>query len=572
MLPPDSLPDLILLNARVHTLDAQHGTVSALAVRGGVITHAGESKSLLALRGPGTRVLDLAGRTVVPGFYDAHPHLDRMGLRDLCGVQIAHCRSVAEICAAVREAAAHTPPGEWIVTLPMGAPPEDYVFEPGQLQEGRFPNREDLDRAAPDHPVYIRLPWGWWSRLPLPSVANSRALAIAGIGRDTQAPNKVEIVRDAAGEPTGLFLERNWAPILEYTLFACVQRFTYEDRYAGLRHAVRVASAVGITAGFEGHGVTPQVIDAYRRLEAAGELTLRMQSPLSLPSAAFGNRKVAELFEHWAPRLSGRGSEAGSAGLLREEGLCLDVADPTTAQIIARGYPYEQWAGHFYQSLPHERLVALGLEAARRGLRVCTLVCYELERVLRAFEEIDAQVSIRERRWVAVHVTEATPEQIRRIKALGLVATVTPNFMYMAKDRFNLQALGARGTPIRQLLDAGIPVALSTDGVPHSMLFAMWEALARWDNDGRQSLGESGLTREEALRLATVAGHWLGWDENTRGPPAPRHGGRFRRAGRGSAHLRSGAHQGHRRRAHLRRRPRGARARCAGTWVQGGRA
>ena len=78
MLPPDSLPDLILLNARVHTLDAQHGTVSALAVRGGVITHAGESKSLLALRGPGTRVLDLAGRTVVPGFYDAHPHLDRM--------------------------------------------------------------------------------------------------------------------------------------------------------------------------------------------------------------------------------------------------------------------------------------------------------------------------------------------------------------------------------------------------------------------------------------------------------------------------------------------------------------
>ena len=93
--------------------------------------------------------------------------------------------------------------------------------------------------------------------------------------------------------------------------------------------------------------------------------------------------------------------------------------------------------------------------------------------------------------------------------------------MYMAKDRFNLQALGARGTPIRQLLDAGIPVALSTDGVPHSMLFAMWEALARWDNDGRQSLGESGLTREEALRLATVAGHWLGWDENTRGPLAP---------------------------------------------------
>lgn len=514
-------PDLILHNGRVHTLDSASRTVEALSVAGGVIAAAGPDAAVLGTRGGQTRVIDLEGRTVVPGFYDAHPHLDRMGLRDLCGVPLAHCKSVADICDAVRDATAHTPPGEWIVTLPMGAPPEDFVFEAGQLEEGRFPDRHDLDRVAPDHPVYIRSPWGWWSRLPLPSVANSRALAIAGITRDTLPPNKVEIVKDVTGEPTGLFLERNWAPILEYTLFECVPRFTYEDRYAGLRHASRQASAAGITAAFEGHGVTPQVIDAYRRLEAAGELTLRIQLPLSVPSAAFGDAKVGELLAHWAPRLGGRGADCGTEGLLREEGLCLDVADPQTAAIIARGYPYEQWAGHFYQSLPHERLVALGLAAARLGLRVCTLVCYELERVLRAFEEIDAQVPIRDRRWVAVHVTEATPDQIARIKALGLVATVTPNFMYMARDRFNLQALGGRGTPIRQLLDAGVPVALSTDGVPHSMLFAMWEALARWDNDGRQQLGDSGLTREEALRLSTTAGHYLTWDEGRRGPLAP---------------------------------------------------
>ena len=516
-----SAPDLIVHNGRIHTLDAADRTVEAFAVAGGIVVAAGESTGVLAQRGPQTRVLDLQGRTVVPGFYDAHPHLDRMGLRDLAGVKIAHCRSVAEICAAVRDAAAHTPPGEWIVTLPMGAPPEDYVFEPRQLMEGRFPDRHDLDRAAPDNPVYIRSPWGWWSRPPLPSVANSRALSLAGITRDTQAPAKVEIVKDAAGEPTGVFLERNWAPILEYTLFECVPRFTYEDRYAGLLYAVRASSAAGTTAAFEGHGVTPQVIDAYRRLEAAGELTLRMQLPLSVPSAAFGDAKIGEMLEHWSTRLAGRGSDAGVAGLLREEGLCLDVADPDTARIIARGYPYEQWAGHFYQSLPHGRLVALGLAAAKLGIRVCTLVCYELERVLRAFEEIDAQVSIRDRRWVAVHVTEATPDQIRRIKTLGLVATVTPGFMYMAQSRFNLQSLGARGTPIRQLLDAGVPVALSTDGVPHSMLFALWEALARWDNDAKQALGESGLTRIEALRLATVAGHYLTWDEDSRGPLAP---------------------------------------------------
>jgi len=513
-------PDLILTNGRIHTLDAGDRTVRALSIRGGTIADTGDEAALLNTRGPQTRVLELGGRTVVPGFYDAHPHLDRMGLRDLCGVKIAHCRSVEEICAAVREAATRTPAGEWIVTLPMGAPPEDYVFEAGQLREGRFPDRRDLDRAAPNHPVYIRSPWGWWSRLPLPSVANSRALAAAGITRDTQPPQKVEVVKDAAGEPTGVFLERNWAPILEYTLFECVPRFTYEDRYAGLKYAVRASSAAGTTAAFEGHGVTPQVIDAYRRLEESGELTVRMHLPLSVPSAAFGDRKVTEMLSLWAPRLGSRGSEAGVLGLLREEGLCLDVADPDSARIIARGYPYEQWAGHFYQSLPHERLVALGLEAAKLGIRVATLVCYELERVLRAFEEIDAQVPIRDRRWVAVHVTQASSDQIRRIKALGLVATVTPGFMYMAKDRFNLQALGPAGTPIRELLDAGVPVALSTDGVPHSMLFALWEALARWDNDGKRTLGESRLTRMEALRLATVAGHYLTWDEATRGPLA----------------------------------------------------
>jgi hypothetical protein len=516
-----SAPDLVLHRGRIHTLDGASRTVAALAVRGGRIVAAGADGEVLALRGPATRVLDLEGRTVVPGFYDAHPHLDRMGLRDLAGVRIAHCRSVADICEAVRAAAAVTPPGEWIVTLPMGAPPDAYVHEPGQLAEGRFPDRHDLDRAAPEHPVYIRSPWGWWTRLPLPSVANSRALAAAGVTRDTPAPYKVEILKDARGEPTGVFLERNRAPILEYTLLACVPRFTYEDRYEGLRYAVRASSAAGTTAAFEGHGVTPQLFDAYRRLEAAGELTLRMQLPLSVPSAAFGDAKVRDLLAHWSPRLGGRGSDVGAGGLLREEGVCLDVADAHAARIIATGYPYEQWAGHFYQSLPDERLVALGLEAARRGLRVCTLVCYELERVLRAFEAVDAEVPIRERRWVAVHVTDASDDQIRRMKALGLVATVTPGFMYMAADRFNLQALGARGTPIRRLLDAGVPVALSTDGVPHSMLFALWEALARWDNDGQQALGESGLTRAEALRLATVAGHYLTWDEDTRGPLAP---------------------------------------------------
>jgi predicted amidohydrolase YtcJ len=118
---------------------------------------------------------------------------------------------------------------------------------------------------------------------------------------------------------------------------------------------------------------------------------------------------------------------------------------------------------------------------------------------------------------VIIHVTQATSDQIRRIKELGLVATITPGFMYMASDRFGLDKLGQQGTPIREFIDAGIPTALSTDNVPYSMFFAMWQALSRWDNDSQSRLGESRLSREEALRLSTVTGHQLTWSEGERG-------------------------------------------------------
>jgi len=138
--------------------------------------------------------------------------------------------------------------------------------------------------------------------------------------------------------------------------------------------------------------------------------------------------------------------------------------------------------------------------------------------VLQCLEAIDAQVPVRTLRWVAVHVTQATPQQLERMQRLGLIATVTPGFMQHADDRFGLLELGDRGTPIRALLDAGVPVVLSTDGVPHSMLFAIWQAIARRDGSRGQVLGDSGLSREQALRLASVEGHRLTWSEGHRGP------------------------------------------------------
>ena len=513
-----SAHDVVLHGGKVVTLDGRSRIVDALGVRAGRLSAVGTTAEVMKAAAPSTHVVDMTGKTITPGFFDGHPHMDRSGLRQRGGISLDGCDSIAAIQDVVRQAAARTPEGQWILLMPMGTDPLGYVYRPDQLHEGRFPTRHDLDAAAPDHPVYIRAPWGWWSHAPFPSVANTRALRLAGVSRESQCPYNVEMLVDARGEPTGVFLDRNRTPVVEYTLMACVPRFTYEDRIASVRLASAAYSAVGTTAGYEGHGLSPALLDAYHHVHAAGQLTVRMQLSLSLPTAAFDDRTTADMLYHWADRLGGHGT---GDDILRLEGVAFDIGDPQTASIVARGYPYEQWAGHFLQALSHDRFVELGVLAARLGLRVNCCVAYDLERVLRAFEAIDAQVRIRERRWVMIHVIEASADQMRRMKELGVIATVNPNFMYMASDRFGLGKLGARGTPLRQLLDAGIPTVLSTDNVPHSMLFAMEQALRRWDHDSQSHLGESGLTREEVLAMSTKAGHLLTWDEAHRGVLEP---------------------------------------------------
>jgi predicted amidohydrolase YtcJ len=164
-----------------------------------------------------------------------------------------------------------------------------------------------------------------------------------------------------------------------------------------------------------------------------------------------------------------------------------------------------------------ERFVKLGIEAARLELRVNCVVSRDLEYALSAYEAIDKEVPIRDRRWVVIHVNQASDAQIRRMKALGVIATVVPGFLWMAGDRYGLDKLGGDGIPIRRMLDGGVPVALSTDGVPYSMLWTAWEAVARWDEDGQRQLGDSHLTREDALRIAAQSGHWLTWNEDRYG-------------------------------------------------------
>ena len=506
--------DLVLHNGHVLTLDPASRTTEAIGVAAGAVSALGTSAEVLAGRSHATRVIDLEGATVCPGFYDSHAHMDREGLKARGGFSLAGRHSVKDIVEGVRLGVEKTPPGEWAIFMPLGTPKLGYISRPDQLAEGRFPTRHDLDAVSPDHPVYIRVPWGWWVHRPFVSIANTKALELAGIGPETQAPYSVEILREGNGEPTGVFLDRSYAPVIEYTLLRCAPRITYEDRVAGCRLGAAAYAAAGTTSIYEGHGLTPAILDAYRRIHEDGDLKVRSHLPLSVPGASVDDRRLVQVVDEWATRLGHGGS---GDDMLRLEGICVDVANEKTAAIIGEDYPYEAWAGHFYHSFTHERFVKIDIHAARLGIRLSCLICYDLERVLRAYEAIDAVVPIRDRRWVMVHVIEATDDQIARMKKLGVIATVTPNFMYMASDRFDLHAIGERAIPIRRLLDASVPVSLSSDNVPYSMLWTMWEALARWDADSGRTLGESRLGREEALRLVTQTGPLISFEEHRKG-------------------------------------------------------
>src|SRR5689334_17088484 len=164
--------------------------------------------------------------------------------------------------------------------MPVGTPPF-YQDAPGGLADGRWPTRADLDAAAPDHPVYVRGIWGYWNKPPVTSIANSQALARAGVTRTSQAPRGVEILKDASGEPTGVFVEHNLIQVLEFTVMRAAPRFTHAERLKALVVSQRAYAARGVTAVYEGHGIAPEVLAVYRQTRERGALSLRASLAVS---------------------------------------------------------------------------------------------------------------------------------------------------------------------------------------------------------------------------------------------------------------------------------------------------
>lgn len=511
------MPDLIITTGRVRTLDAEDRVAEAIAIGGNRILAVGAAAELKARATADTRFIDLPGATITPGINDAHAHMEREGLK-LRRPSLANCRSIPDIQALIRKEARKTKQGGWIVTMPIGAPPFFFNAVAG-LAEGRAPDRFDLDAAAPDHPVYIPGLFGNWGAPPGHSCLNTRALALNGITRaTTPSIGGIEIVKDAEGEPTGIIIERNPRPMVEFDLLPAVPRFSAADRRAGIVASMRLYNGVGTTSAYEGHGSAAEIIGLYRDLWEQNALTVRMGLVVS-PSWKDAS-EAAVIMRDWLAQA--RGSGLGDPWF-RLSGIHVAYGgDDRMAEIARKDLPNTGWSGFVEQAQGPEDFEELCRLALLYDLRINTIVGDRLDEVVAILERVNELAPLAGRRWVIQHIARTERATLARLARLGVLVTTIPVYFLWKGGHWYDEADGDRIVPMRTMLDLGIDAAAATDNIPYNPGFTLWTMCERERRSDNKVLGAAErLTRREALHALTVSGARLTYDEHHKGPLVP---------------------------------------------------
>ena len=515
------IADQIIENGKIATLAPGDKMAEAIAITEDKILAVGSTSEVDVLTDENTTRIDAGGRLVTPGLIDAHAHMDREGLKEI-PPSLSGCTSIDDILQRIQVLAGATPKGEWIVTMPIGEPPF-YFGVPENLKENKFPNRHDLDRVAPDHPVYIRAIWGHWrNTLPLVSIANTKALEVAGIDRNTMPPApSIQIERDhSTGDPSGVLYEFTYKPLVEKTLMKCIPQFDLHDRTWGLERSMQVYNSFGTTSVFEGHGIAGEVLAACEAVRRKGLPSVRANLMFSPAWPNIQAEDVRDLLLDWGRWLGGRGM---GDEYLRMAGFYTESDYSHENCLRAECGPYTGWAGfNFDAALPEDVMLELMIEAAKNGIRVGSFT----ENILDLYETVNKHAPIGDQRWLIEHIGMYSKDEIARIKDLGLVLQAYSNRWIHYEGESLRETHGAENVdrilPMRDLLDAGIHVALATDNVPPSMFDPIWHVVARKTAESDEPLGTAqALSRMEALACAAREGAWLSFEEDVKGTLEP---------------------------------------------------
>jgi hypothetical protein len=486
--------DLVVLNARIYTADVNRPVAEALAVRGGRIAFVGSVRGALALAGPRTERLDLAGRTVIPGIVDAHAHLLGLG-QALRTVDLVGTRSYEEVIARVAERANTARPGEWI--LGRGWDQNDWA-------DTRFPTHEGLSRAVPNNPVYLTRVDGH------AALVNAKALQLAGVTRTTPDPTGGRFIRDSAGTPTGVLIDGAQG---------VVGRVIPAPSAAQLREQTLAAIAElnrwGLT-GIHDAGVGPEGIAVYEALAREGRYSLRNYVMIR------SNDSVLDAFMRRGPQL------ALYDGRLWIRSIKLVADGALGSRGAALLEPYADDPGNTgLITTPPERIKSVAVRALRAGfqLNVHAIGDRANRMVLDQYEAALTEVPVADHRFRIEHAQILHHNDIPRFAELGVIPSMQGSHqtsdMYWVPARIGWsRAEGAYAW--RSLLNTGVVIPNGSDLPVESAnpLLSFHAFVTRQDADGYPAGGwfpAQRTTRAEALLSMTLWPAYAAFMENESG-------------------------------------------------------
>ena len=512
---PAAAPDVIYYHGRVVTLSASQPEAEAVAIQGNHFLQVGSDAQIRKLAGPRTRLVDLHGRTVLPGLEDSHTHPIAAALSERNG-PIPVMNSIAEIQEYIRKQAAALPPDRVIFV------PKIYST---RLLDRRYPTRYEIDKAAPGRLAMTDNGYA--------SVVNSVILGKLGITRDTPQPADGKIIKDAKGEPTGLILG---APKL-LARFRGSAPATHQERVAALAAMQKAYNAVGMTSTID-RGQTMEGFDAYRELREKNQLTVRSYVTYLIDAKGTPDEVRQEIAR--IPWVTGHGDEwfrVGSLKTIADGGILIGTAylrEPYGEHTEIYGYHDPDYRGVL--AVPRENLIVMAHEANARGWQMTahTTGGGATDALLDAYEMADREHSIRNRRFTVTHGNFPNKEAIARAARLGVAFDCQPAWLHFdapaLKDVFG-PARTADWMPLRSLLNAGVVVAGGSDHMirfdsraainPYNPFFEMWMAITRRLADGSVLHPEQAVTRLEALRMWTLNGAYLSFEEKIKGSIEP---------------------------------------------------
>ncbi|WP_308515711.1 amidohydrolase [Sphingomonas flavescens] len=491
--------DLIIRDAHIVTVDPRFSIAHAAAIQGGRFIAVGTDAEVLKTRGPNTRVFDLHGQTVLPGFNDTHVHL--AAGKDLeTEVDLTHVHSIKDIQAAISARARQCKPGEPIVGT--------RGWWEYQLAEGRLPTRADIDAVAPNNPVTV----------PGPHyvIANSVALKLAGVNRDTPDPQGGQIYKGPHGEPTGLLMDNAGRFVRKF-----IPKPTDAQQLAGMKRVLALVNSHGLTSVGDPSGSAEDAA-MYRRLRQQGLLTVRVDFAYNVDSAEPLDRVENELRALPKPGNDGdgmfRADEIGETGL--------DGAELTA--LLEHDYPGKPgYRG--LQKVPTEQFRRFAALVAKYGYRLRPHAVGDaaINEGLDAFEFANAQTPIGKRRWMIDHAFLLGPQHYDRVKRLGLII----NSQYMHNYQLGALILKAwqrpladRSEPYAEWLRNGIMFAGGSDG-PISYhaepLLEIYGEVTRGTGWGGRLGPSQGISREDAIRSVTINGSYTTFEEKLKGSIEP---------------------------------------------------